>query len=76
MATDIPPLTPVTPTPLVREKRHYPGEEKDQPQPQNKKQKQQNEQNSEKDDALVKEADKSVDINEKDGTVRHIDEYA
>ena len=72
MATDIPPLTPLTPTPLVREKRHYPGEEKDKPQ--SKKQK--NEQNSGKDGAHDKEADKPVDIDEKDGTVRHIDEYA
>lgn len=76
MTTDISPLTPVPSTPLVREKRHYPGEQKEQAQ-----QKQQNSQNQEKPSEEADKEEKSltkkpVDIDEKDVTVRHIDEYA
>lgn len=76
MADDIQPLTPMTPTPLVREKRHYRGEQEQQAQ-QHKQQKKNSsnkpEAENEVKDDLVK---KQVDIDEKNVTVKHIDEYA
>lgn len=69
MSGDISPLRPASPTPLVREKRHYPGEQKD------------NQQQQDKDSQSKKESDddlqqKPVNTDEKNGKVGHIDEYA
>lgn len=78
MADDIQPLTPLNPTPLVREKRHYRGEQEQQAQ-QNKQQKKSppNEPESETEDEVKDEtAKKQVEIDGKNVTVRHIDEYA
>ena len=77
MADDIQPLTPMTSTPLVREKRHYPGEQEQQAQQYKKQQKKKSSDEAE----VAKETSddlskKLVDIDEKNATVRHIDEYA
>ncbi len=75
MAGDISPMSPVSPTPLVREKRHYPNEEKE------KKLKQQKQDDQPDDDEQLKkdsdddEQQKRVNIDEKNVTVGHIDEY-
>ena len=77
MASDIQPLTSVSSTPLVREKRRYPGEQK-----KNQQKKQDKQEKNTPDDAQgVSEADnieleKSVDNDEKSARVKHIDEYA
>ncbi len=76
MPGDIAPLGPVSPTPLVREKRHYPNEQKDK----NLKKQEQNaqtedEQPSDKgsgNDVLQK----SVNGDKNNVKVGHIDEYA
>ena len=68
MSGDISPMSPASPTPLVREKRHYPGDQKE------KKQKQDDDAQSKKEpdnDAQQK----PVNIDEKNGKVGHIDEY-
>ena len=77
MASDIQPLTSVSSTPLVREKRHYPGEQKEKQQKKQDKQ----EKNTSDDVPAEPEADdielkKSIDIDEKSARVKHIDEYA
>lgn len=77
MANDIAPLTPITPTPLVRQKRHYPGEERQQPQ--QRQRRSDTDSSADHTDEELEEKTinkKSVDIDEKDVTVRHIDEYA
>jgi hypothetical protein len=66
MSGDISPLSPTSPTPLVREKRHYPGEQKDK-----------NQKKQEHDEQVANEAQqKPVNIDEKNVKVEHIDEYA
>ncbi len=69
MSGDISPLRPASPTPLVREKRHYPGEQKDSQQKQDKD----TQSKKESDDGLHQ---KPVNTDEKNGKVGHIDEYA
>ncbi len=69
MSGDIPPLNPVSPTPLVREKRHYPGEHKDD---QARSDKESQEKQSPDDGSNQN----PVNTNEKNGKVGHIDEYA
>jgi len=71
MAGDISPMSPVSSTPLVREKRHYPNEEKE---------KNQKNDQSDDDQQLKKESDddmqqKRVNNDKKNVTVGHIDEY-
>lgn len=81
MSGDILPLTPVSSTPLVREKRHYPGEQKDKNQTKDEPaddellSKEESEEKSD-DDTQQKVQQKSVKIDKKDGKVGHIDEYA
>lgn len=81
MATDIPPLAPVNPSPLVRKKRHYHSEHQHQnPQgsPQDEapesdaKEQEQGENNHSKAD---KSSDNAVNQDEKHATVKHLDEY-
>lgn len=75
MPDDIEPLVPPSPTPHVREKRHYPSEQQQQ-QPRKKKQ---SKQSDESKTTTTEETEESqtVDINEKDGTViKHFDDYA
>jgi hypothetical protein len=72
MANNISPLVPLNAPPLVREKRHYPGEHKKQ-----KKQKQ-DDKSAQKQVVAVEEIEMSdlpVDTDKKDGKVTHIDEY-
>lgn len=68
MSNDISPLTPSSPTPLVREKRHYPGDQKEKQQPKD-------EDAQSKKDSDEPSSQKPVNIDEKDGKVGHIDEY-
>ncbi len=73
MSGDISPLVPVSSTPLVREKRHYPGDQKE------KKQEQDEQTNDEAQSEKESDSDsqqKPVNIDEKNGKVGHIDEYA
>lgn len=66
MSGDISPLSPASPTPLVREKRHYPSEQKDK-----------NQKKQEHDEQADNEAQqKPVNVDEKNVKVGHIDEYA
>lgn len=74
MAGDIQPLAPTQSTPLVREKRHYRGEQEQQAQ-QYKQQKQKSSEQS-KQETDDEKGKKPVDIGEKNVTVKHIDEYA
>ena len=77
MASDIQPLTSVSSTPLVREKRHYPGEQK-----KNQQKKQDKQEKNTSDDVPAEpetddiELKKGIDIDEKSARVKHIDEYA
>lgn len=74
MSSDIPPLVPVSSPPLVREKRHYPGEQKNQQQ--NKKKSDaasENEQQTEESDA--DKLPEPVNTDNKNVKVGHIDEY-
>lgn len=86
MAADIPPLAPVTPSPLVRQKRHYHGEH--QQDSKHNKQSETDEQADNSETALTKEQspenssadnpkslNNSVNQDEKHATVRHLDEY-
>jgi len=85
MSGDIKPLSSLNSMPLVREKRHYPGDQNKQ---QQKKQQQKEEQLSSTEneeepevDAEVQGSDKedketNVDSDEKNFKVKHIDEYA
>ena len=66
MSGDIAPMSPLPPSPLVRERRHYPGQHKDD---------QTQQQTSDKAETSEKEA-KDVNNNKKNVTVGHIDEYA
>lgn len=78
MSVNVQPLTSITPTPLVREKRHYPGDQKKQQQNKQKEAKSaepQDEADVEQDE-LKAEQKKSMDIDEKNVRVKHIDEYA
>ncbi len=76
MSGDISPLGPVSPTPLVREKRHYPNEQKD-------KNLNQQEQSTQADDEAQSDKksendvpQKSMNGDKKNVKVGHIDEYA
>lgn len=66
MSGDIAPMSPLPPSPLVRERRHYPGQHKDD---------QTRQQAAEQSDKSEKEP-KDVNLNKKNVTVGHIDEYA
>lgn len=76
MSGDISPLRPVSPSPMVREKRHYPNEEKD------KNEKKQEQDAPSDDDAQLKNESasdvpqKAVNIDKNNVKVGHIDEYA
>ena len=73
MAGDIQPVTTVIPTPLVRQKRHYPGEEKDQTQQQRKQPKEEQEQETESEQGQEQdESQKSMDNDEKNDTVNSV----
>lgn len=84
MSGDIRALTSLAPMPLVREKRHYPGEQKKQEQ--HKKKQQQlsvdEQQDADETDAqeYVEDGDiiqqKKLDNDKKNVRVLHIDEYA
>ena len=76
MSGDISPLRPVSITPLVREKRHYPGDQKE-----NSRDKQEKDELDNNTDAEDKEStedmqQKNVNIDKNNVTVGHIDEYA
>lgn len=75
MSSDIPPLVPVSAPPLVREKRHYPGDQKNQQQ--NKKK---SDASSSDDDQRAEKLDddlhqKPVNTDKNNVKVGHIDEY-
>jgi hypothetical protein len=84
MADDIAPLTPMRPTPLVREKRRYPGDKSQTGQQQKKKPEEAEQDDHEKSEQDLNKtssaendsADSSVDKDKKTDTVMHIDEYA
>ncbi|MCP3851124.1 MAG: hypothetical protein GY694_12930 [Gammaproteobacteria bacterium] len=81
MSGDIPPLNPVAPTPLVREKRHYPGEHKDD-QARSDKESQSDKKSPKDEESQEKQSpddganQNPMNTNEKNGKVGHIDEYA
>ncbi len=81
MASDIPPLAPANPSPLVREKRHFHGEHKH-----NSQQQKQSSSESDKEEknagneamlqqSLENIAEDTVNPDVKHATVRHFDEY-
>ncbi len=76
MPGDITPLGPVSPPPLVREKRHYPNEQKDK----NLKKQEQNAQTEDEqpsDNGAGNDVlQKSVNGDKNNVKVGHIDEYA
>jgi len=76
MADDIQPLTPMNPTPLVREKRHYRGEQEQQTQQHKQPKKKPADESAAENEVQDGTPEKQVDIDEKNVTVRHIDEYA
>ena len=76
MADDIQPLTPMNPTPLVREKRHYRGEQEQQAQPHKQPKKKPADETAAENEVKDGLPEKQVDLDEKNVTVRHIDEYA
>ena len=75
MSGDISPLSPASATPLVREKRHYPGEQKEK----NLKKKAQDDQTSDDEQAKNEsdddEQENTVNKDEKNVKIGHIDEY-
>ncbi len=75
MAGNISPMSPISPTPLVREKRHYPDEHKDK----NLKKQQQADSTDDDEQPETESEDESqqkpVNIDEKNVKVGHIDEY-
>ncbi|MCU7939694.1 MAG: hypothetical protein KZQ64_06175 [gamma proteobacterium symbiont of Bathyaustriella thionipta] len=75
MSNDIPPLVPASSPPLVREKRHYPGDQKNQ-----KHNKKKSEYSATEEDQLPEETDddllhKPVNTDKNNVKVGHIDEY-
>ncbi|MCU7836186.1 MAG: hypothetical protein KZQ83_13170 [gamma proteobacterium symbiont of Taylorina sp.] len=79
MSGDIQALTSLTPTPLVREKRHYPGDQKKQKQQQKQQQTSEEDENAEaldsEEQGLKNKQEKNMDSDEKNVRVMHIDEY-
>ena len=72
MSSDIQPLTSITATPLVREKRHYPNEQKQQ----KKSTADEAEQDSSvENDEADNAGEENIDIEKKNAGVKHIDEY-
>lgn len=73
MSGDIQPLTSITATPLVREKRHYPNEQKQQKKSTADEVKQDSGiANNELDNA----GEENMDNDNKSAGIKHIDEYA
>ena len=74
MSSDIPPLMPVSSPPLVREKRHYPGDQKKQSENQKK-----SDDSSVDDDQSAGETDdllnKPANADKNNVNIGHIDEY-
>jgi len=74
MSSDIPPLMPISSPPLVREKRHYPGDQKQQSENQKK-----SDDSSVDDDQSTEETDdllhKPANADKKNVNIGHIDEY-
>ncbi len=86
MAADIAPLAPVNPSPLVREKRHFHGEQHQQGSKQNRQPESQDK--TELQDSGLEQQEKekqisarpdgqnnTVDQDEEHATVQHLDEY-
>lgn len=76
MSGDISPLRPVSSTPLVREKRHYPGDQKDNNQDKQEKDEPGNNTDAEEKKSSQDVQQKNVNIDPNNVTVGHIDEYA
>ncbi len=81
MASDIPPLAPANPSPLVREKRHFHGEHKHNSQQQKPSSSgsEHEEQNTGNEASQPQSSEdigkETVNPDEKHATVRHLDEY-
>lgn len=73
MSSDIPPLVPVSSPPLVREKRHYPGDQKDNSQKKSDASSTDEHQHQEESDDDL--SHKPVNTDKKNVKVGHIDEY-
>ncbi|MCW8930675.1 MAG: hypothetical protein OQL19_10600 [Gammaproteobacteria bacterium] len=73
MSGDISPLSPISSTPLVREKRHYPGDQKENKQEQSD---QTDDDAQSKEESEVDSQQKPMNNDKKNGKVGHIDEYA
>jgi len=75
MAGDISPMSPASPTPLVREKRHYPGEQKEKNQKKKAPDDQANDDEQAKNDSDNDVQQNTVNIDQKNVKIEHIDEY-
>ena len=72
MSSDIQPLTSIIATPLVREKRHYPNEQKQQKNSTSDEEKQDS---GIENDELDNAGEENMDNDNKQTGVKHIDEY-